>query len=471
MYYRIRDRYALRSWTNVPFGLSDRETGNILSFPAAMYAVLEKCTGTEPEEMVAFTPEQRDVLTRLILAGIVETVGIPQPLTAFSAHRKYANRMIRQVHWSLTGNCNYRCRHCYMSAGRQAESDVPFNTVRAVIRQMEECGIMNVSLSGGEALVRPDFWQIVDELISRQIAVRAIYTNGFLVNSEFMNELRKRQLTPKIGLSFDGVGGAHDWLRGISGASEHFARAVRLIRENGLSFETEFCLHRGNTDGLRESVRYLAEEGSECVKVNLLLDRGEGENIRDCCLTVKEAYDRFLEYLPQYYEDGAPVPVVLRSLFMSVGKDGYRIPGCRPAADQDPAEISVCGHASSVMYISVSGRVMPCVALDCIGEPAALFDSVYDTPLKTILDGSFYTRFLETRLSEVFDANPECMKCEYRSRCNGGCRARAMIKGQSGNWLAPDEENCLLFRGGYEKRVRELMIRLGIREKPYVGKV
>lgn len=472
MYYQIRDRYALRSWTDVPFGLADRETGNVFSFPAETFAVLEKCTGGPDSEFIFFQGRQQQILSRLLAAGYVNAYTTPPPvLSDYSAYRKYPVRFIRQVHWSITGNCNYRCRHCYMSAAACQEKDVPFEEIKKAICQLEECGIMNVSLSGGEALVRSDFWEIIDELLARQITVRAVYSNGFLINKDFIDHIKARNLHPAIVLSFDGVNGAHDWLRGSSSATEHFLRAVRLIRENGLTYEVELCLHRGNSSQLRESIRFLADEGCSRVKVNLLLDQGEGANIREYCLDTAEAYDRFLEYLPQYYEDKAPVPILLRSLFMSVGKDGFLVPGCRYDENTDPSEVCVCGHASTVMYISAYGRVLPCIALDCVKDYSCSFDSVYEKSLKEILENSFYSRILDTRLSDYLDENPECAECEYRLRCAGGCRARAAIESSSDSFLTKDSENCLLFRGGYYDKVKKLMDNLGIKDKQYVGKV
>lgn len=472
IYYQLRERYALRSWADVPCGLADRETGNVLSFPAESFAVLKQCTGSNSSESSCFQGQQKQILSGLLSAGYVDAYTTPPPpLSDYSAYRRYPVRFIRQVHWSITGNCNYRCRHCYMSASACQEKDAPFDEIKKVICQLEECGIMNVSLSGGEALIRSDFWQIIDELIARQITVRAIYSNGFLINKDFIEHIRTRKIHPVIVLSFDGVNGAHDWLRGVGNATEHFLRAVRLIRENGLTYEAEYCLHRGNACQLRESIRFLAEEGCSKVKVNLLLDRGEGANIPEYCPDTGEAYDCFLEYLPQYYEDGAPAPILLRSLFMSVGKDGYLIPGCRFTEDIDPSEYCVCGHASTVMYISASGRVMPCIALDCVQALSCAFNSVYDKPLNQILEGSFYSRILNTRLSDYYKENPECEECEYRFRCAGGCRARASIGNSSDNFLTKDRENCLLFQGGYYSRVKQLMENLGIKEKCYVGKV
>ena len=449
----------------MPYCVADLETGNVLSFPRASYELLERCTGDEELRPCGLTEKQLRILQQLCEAGITEASEQPQPrLCENAAYKKYDSRFIRQVHWLITGRCNYQCRHCYMAAAKCTDEDLPTETMKEIIRQMEECGIMNVSLSGGEALTRKDFWEIADELAAHHITIRAIYSNGYLINEDFFENIRQRGLRPVISLSFDGINGAHDWLRGMSNATAHFLKATRLIRENGLDFEVEFCAHRGNIGEMRDTVKFLAGEGCGKVKVNLLLDEGEGKGIAAYCLGLKEAYDSFLRYIPQYYEDGAPLPINLRSLFMADEKGSYHVPGCRSAGAFDPSAYCICSHARTVTVITADGRVMPCIALDCAGD-AASYGSITETPLKTLLEDSAYAKILNTRLDAYFKANPECGECEYRYKCAGGCRAQAMIYNGKKDLLAKDEETCLLYQGGYYDKLRKMMHELGIEEK------
>lgn len=465
MYYKLRDKYLLRGWADVPYCVADLETGNVLSFPRASYELLERCTGDEGLNHYDLTEKQLGILQQLCAAGITDASALPQPpLCENAKYKKYESRFIRQAHWLITGKCNYLCRHCYMAAAKCTDEDLPLETMKEIIRQMEECGILNVSISGGEALVRKDFWQIADELAARHITIRAIYSNGCLINEDFFENIRQRGIRPVISLSFDGINGAHDWLRGINNATAHFMKATRLIRENGLDYEAEFCAHRGNIDLLRDTVNFLAGEGCKRLKVNLLLGEGEGKAISGYCLSVKEAYDSFLRYIPQYYEDGEPLPIMLRSFFSTDEKGSYHVPGCRAAAAFDPSAYSICSHARTVTVITATGRVMPCVALDCAGD-ATSYGSITETPLKSLLEGSAYAKILNTRLDVYFEANPECSVCEYRYKCAGGCRAQAMIYNGKNDFLAKDEETCLLYKGGYYDKLRNMMLELGIEEK------
>ena len=79
------------------------------------------------------------------------------------------------------------------------------------------CGIRMISLTGGEPLVNPHFYDNLDEIRKRNIVLSTIYTNGKLVDDKLLDELESRGMHLAFHISFDGVGW-HDWLRGEEGA-------------------------------------------------------------------------------------------------------------------------------------------------------------------------------------------------------------------------------------------------------------
>lgn len=86
-----------------------------------------------------------------------------------------------------------------------------------------------MNLTGGEPMVRRDFWELVDEIRRRNILIPTLYSNGLLITDAFLDELEKRGLRPNLQFSFDGVG-YHDWMRGIPGAEKVVLDAIRRRR-------------------------------------------------------------------------------------------------------------------------------------------------------------------------------------------------------------------------------------------------
>lgn len=136
-----------------------------------------------------------------------------RPLTEHQQYHFYPNRYLRAVHWAITGRCNCRCRHCYMSAPSGKTGDYSTEECLEIIGQMEKAGIQVVNLTGGEALVRKDFFRIAERLTQAGIRIGTIMSNGFLVDEPLLKRLEQLGQKPEFNMSFDGIG-CHDWLRG-----------------------------------------------------------------------------------------------------------------------------------------------------------------------------------------------------------------------------------------------------------------
>ena len=87
------------------------------------------------------------------------------------------------VHWEITDACNLSCIHCYLPKVR---SFVTLSRARMLIDAFERHGVLTVSLSGGEALLHPDFVSIYTELKRRGFLV-SVFTNGTLIKEAHLD--------------------------------------------------------------------------------------------------------------------------------------------------------------------------------------------------------------------------------------------------------------------------------------------
>ncbi|MBQ6774031.1 MAG: radical SAM protein [Synergistaceae bacterium] len=269
---------------------------------------------------------------------------------------------VNRAAWSITGKCNYKCRHCYLPAPDAKYGELSHDKIMKMIPQLDECGIKLVSLTGGEPLVRNDFLDIVDSLLEHNIFIVQIYSNGVLVNEKLLDELDSRGIHPEFNMSYDGLCW-HDWLRGINGAEDMVNRAFALCREKGFPTSSEMCLHRLNRHTIRESVNHLASLGVKSVKIGGISESGEWEKHKENnTLSITELFNEFLSYIPNYYEDNMPITIQLSNFFSANPNkpDEFVIPNFRDNVNQDSF---ICGCARFVIYISPEGRVMPCMSM------------------------------------------------------------------------------------------------------------
>ena len=456
MYYRIKDQYLLRGWEKLPYALVDRETGRTIFIRAEEMNALELCNGRIDLDLPLIPESIRRMIPQIEKNGIIESCVPGNSTCPEQEYKKYPARYIRTAHWSITGRCNYCCKHCYMSAPDAKYGELSHEQIMRMVQELSDCGVMNVSLTGGEPLVRKDFLEIVDALTERGIRITQIYSNGALVKEPLLKALDSRGIHPEFNMSYDGVGW-HDWLRGIPGAEEAVDKAFRLCKDCGFPTGAEMCLHQGNKHLLRESVNHLHDVGCRSLKTNPISNVGEWQrNGYGESLSMDELFGLYLDYIPHYYEDGMPVSLQLGGFFSADPRE----PECWDVPQYhyptDPAKCCVCNHARMVMYISPEGRALPCMSLSGM-EIQEQFPLIPEDGLSICLTDSFYMSFINTRADKVLEHNPECAGCLWQSWCLGGCRASGLDGSEQTDLLYKDPASCMLYKDGWIGSLMELM--------------
>lgn len=462
MYYCLNENYVLRGWEKLGTGIVEKGTGRVIFVKPDFYAKIRDRSWMLFEGSPFMTPEEKEFMPGLIRTGIVYLDEQYRPLAAWQRYRRYPNRYIEGIHWAMTGRCNCRCRHCYMSAPHGALPEYSTAECLNIIDQMEEAGVQTVSLTGGEALVRPDFTELITRITEAGIGISMIMSNGLLVREPLLTKLEELGQKPVFNMSFDGIG-CHDWLRGLEGAEESVIRAFRLCKERGFRTESEYCLHKGNLHAFRESMKLLGELGCGRVKVNGLREEGECIGIKDYILPVEEEYRFYLDYIPQYFEDGEPVQVMLAGMFVKTGKNAYGIPSEKLPEDRDCSGYCLCGHARNWMHITPDGYIVPCIPVGNTEAAKKYFPNISSTTIPDALQDSAYMRFISTTLKTYFEYNPMCSSCAYRNRCAGGCRGNAAL---CGDMMGRDQKACAFFKGGWYDKTKDLLAKWQKTEHP-----
>src|SRR5438132_4064474 len=82
------------------------------------------------------------------------------------------------VHLDVTYRCNERCVHCYLDHDDHGEMTTA--EIRTVLDELSEAGVFFLTLSGGEVLMRRDFFEIVGYARRLMFNVK-VKTNGVMI--------------------------------------------------------------------------------------------------------------------------------------------------------------------------------------------------------------------------------------------------------------------------------------------------
>lgn len=448
----LNDDYSLASWEGMPYAIVSKSRAEAAPVSEAEMNVLWFCDGTIDLNLPVIPESVREIADLAERNGVIRRVSGGETRDLEESYTAYPNKYIEAAHWSVTGKCNYRCRHCYMSAPDAVLGELSHEEIMDIARQIADCGIRKVSLTGGEPLIRKDFLQIVEALLERGIRITTIYSNGRLVTDELLQALSGMGIHPEFNMSFDGTEGWHDWLRGIPGAEREVRSAFERCAVYGFSTAAEMCLHRQNAHTLRSSINALASWDCSSLKTNPISVSGAWrESGRRESISMDALLQTYLDYVPRYYEDGMPLSLMLGGFFHAspVEPDAFGIPILKPP--RDPEELCVCGHARMTLYISPEGRTLPCMPLSGM-KIQQQFPLIGETGLRECLQDSFYMQLIEMPVSEYLKQNPECGSCRHARICAGGCRAGGLER-EPDNLVAPDRAACRICRDGWIPKI------------------
>ncbi len=459
-YYLLSPMYSLRGWKLLPYAIQHLYYPKTEFFREHEWNLLKACDGNTAIEWDTLPDNDRAWYEKWEKGGFIFPCEKGTKLRPNQEYRFYHARFKESVQWSITGKCNYKCKHCFMSAPHAAQGEPTWEQLMTMLDAFERCGIKGLNLTGGEPMIRKDFWDLVDEILKRGMVVPVLYSNGLLITDKFLDELEKRHMHPSIQFSFDGVG-YHDWMRGVDGAEKIVIDALRRCQERGIRTSVSMVLFKDNKDSIRDSVNLMAELGCFGLKIGNASPQGEWKDQPEHYLSQAETYETFLEYIPHYFEDGKPISLGLEGFFnyeKQLDESGSY--NEKSISEQDFGKVLMCGHVRREMYVSPKGNVLPCMSM--VGGPIEeQFPNMLEIPLEEILDTkSLYMDIVNFRVSDFMEHNPECQECQYRTDCCGGCRAIA-VRDHPTDYFAKDLITCEYYKGGWKDKKDALLKSIG----------
>ncbi|MBU6998339.1 MAG: radical SAM protein [Theionarchaea archaeon] len=207
------------------------------------------------------------------------------------------NHFLVQHH--ITGKCNLRCRHCYEDERIQEEL-----STRDTIAIIDKCFAtlnawgyeVHLILSGGEPLLRDDFWEIMDHVQACYNHTCpntvSIMSNGTLLDRRTAARLSEYTALGGVQISLDGTKKeTHDKIRG-KGNFQRSLRALTCLTEENITTSIHFVVHKENYDDAFE-ITDLATHYNVNLCVTRLVPYGRGKEMESSMLSPNEVFRLF----------------------------------------------------------------------------------------------------------------------------------------------------------------------------------
>ena len=340
------------------------------------------------------------------------------------------------VVWSLSYQCNLRCKHCYQNASQRSADELTLDEQLNIVDQMAQAGVSMVVLSGGEPLANPNLDRLIRKIKQHQMAV-SIDSNGVLIDKDTAHHLKQLGVD-SIEVSLDSVNPeSHDSFRGLHGAFETTLDAVELCSDEGIFTTVATTSTKLNYAESSELISLARSRGAQRIVFFDLVPAGRGRDIQDLKLSrveqlrlmalvkkecSKESCEVFTE-LPQYvvYSSAGSGESISSEAEKALSIERFTLSSFFDCAGQNNIyrkfALYLGGCPAGRLYCNIqpNGDVTPCMFMPRYPIAGNLrsqsFDEIWNGPtFQSLRDRSFL--------------KGQCRECKSVIVC-GGCRAKA----------------------------------------------
>ena len=311
------------------------------------------------------------------------------------------------VQLDLTYRCNERCIHCYLDHDDHGEMTT--TEIKILLDQMADAGVFYLTISGGEIMMRRDFFEILEHARARTFCVK-LKTNGVLIREKEAKRLRALGVESVQISIYSHRPEVHDAITKMPGSLRQSIEAVRLLRKQGVRVNMANVLMVQNAQDY-PGVRALAAE----------LD---AKFTMDPTVTPMMDGDRSILKLNV---DHAALREVFRDQRLVENVEEF----CAPprSVDEEALDMLPCSAGHTACYVSPYGDVYPCVQFPLPSgnvRHMKFVDIWRDSP-----------QLKEVRSITLRDM-PSCSQCSHGATCTR-CPGLAYMEG---NMRGPSYQDC-----------------------------
>lgn len=327
------------------------------------------------------------------------------------------------LQWDSTNKCNLNCIHCYHNYSKRQKEIMDLKKVKNMLNDMvytSKDWSLNprFQISGGEALLRKDLFQIIEYANFNSIETR-ILTNGTLLTKEYAKKLSDLKING-IQVSIDGSENTHNKIRNNGNAYKKSIEGIKNAVSQGIDVTVSMTAMKSNVSDLENVIQKTIESGAnsfgfQSYVPNPLLGKADPEY-----LGPNETFSLFLkaERLKEKYKD--KINVLQGEVLWNLRKEDTEL---KKFSREKMQFLGGCSAGYFSLSVLSNGDVYPCRRLPIkIGK-------IKEGIKKLILESEIMRNL--RNLNKL----KENSKCSMVTHCRG-CRAVAYAV--TGDYMARD---------------------------------
>jgi MoaA/NifB/PqqE/SkfB family radical SAM enzyme len=262
---------------------------------------------------------------------------------------------LRVLHLHPTRRCNLACLHCYSESGPAERDALDAGIAVSAVASAARLGYTMLSVSGGEPLLYPALWALLDEA-GRAGMLRAVVTNGVAITAPIADRLR--DAADVVAVSLDGRPDRHNHLRHHPTAFARMQQGLATLRARGVRFKLLGSVSAGSLVDLEWMAAYAVEQGASALQIHPIEPAGRAAGLPHDEAPRETALKAYLVAgrLRQIWTDRLQIDIDVADL-LPFDRDAAAPPACATAvaagdlsAVASPLVIEPCGDVVPLRY-------------------------------------------------------------------------------------------------------------------------
>lgn len=303
---------------------------------------------------------------------------------------------LASLQFELTSRCNERCIHCYIpNEKKNAGFDMSFERFKYILDQYAEMGGLQVTLSGGEALMNKDIAKILLYCREKDMQI-SLLTNLISLKKELIPILKDVNLSLIQVSLYSMDAEKHDSITTVKGSFEKTKTAIEKLHNADIPVQISCPIMKANKDGYDEVMKYAQRLRMKAQTDYIMMAQADLNtsnlanriSIEETEKVIRDIMENDVDYQTE---------TLAQEPLSSISEEEF-------------AEMSLCGAGLNDLCVTVNGDIYPCA-----GWQGFVVGNVFRESLKEIWEHSPKLEQIRKIKQKDF---PKCLKCEARDFCN-----------------------------------------------------
>lgn len=168
--------------------------------------------------------------------------------------------------------CNQKCLCCPCEKNQKLNSIKDLQELKEEVENMVEKGITDVTISGGEPTIYPNFFEIIKYIIEKNINIHILSNGEKFAEYDFANkfvDIAKGNNVTVTTTFHSYLAKEHELQNRKKGSFERSIKGLKFLDDNGIQISLKHCITRYNYKDLKNLIQLFLDKFSKNAEIQI----------------------------------------------------------------------------------------------------------------------------------------------------------------------------------------------------------